>query len=141
MSGDKPHLNGRDTAEGNAKESEDVEMEEGTDPGQAKGIKRKDGDEEMTVVVPPTKSSKTPGAPQKDIQGDVAMNGDTEADDGAVDEAVVDPREKVIISKFCPCESPSLQPILTSACSYQGELPSAREGCQSVRPSVHTQSP
>lgn len=99
MSGDKPHLNGRDTAEGNAKESEDVEMEEGTtSPGQGKGIKRKDGEEEMTVVVPPTKSSKTPGVPQKDTQGDFAMNGDTEADDGAANEAEVDPRDKAITS-------------------------------------------
>jgi 26S proteasome regulatory subunit N3 len=99
MSGDKSHLNGKDKDESNPNGSDDVEMKEGTIPSKTTGVKGKDGDEEMTVVVPPSKSSKLASAPPKDGQGDVAMNGDIEADEAAVDEPEIDPREKAVTSK------------------------------------------
>lgn len=45
----------------------------------------KDGDDEMTVVVPPSKSNKQSSAqPPNDVDGDVAMGDSEKADDGAV---------------------------------------------------------
>lgn len=49
----------------------------------------KDGDEEMTVVVPPAKNPKQAKAPSADADGDVAM-GDEEK------EAEVDPAEQAV---------------------------------------------
>jgi len=43
MSGDKPHINGNDTAESNTNGAEDIEMEEDTKSGKGRA---KDGDEE-----------------------------------------------------------------------------------------------
>lgn len=94
MSGDRSHVNGKDKDESDPNGTEDVEMREETNPS-----KSKDGDDEMTVVVPPSKSSDLARASQKDSQGDVAMNGGTEADDAAVDEPEIDPRKKAIASK------------------------------------------
>lgn len=99
MSGDKPHLNGKDKDESNHYGNEDIEMKDSTNPSKTKSVKGQDADEEMTVVVPPSKSSKSVGVPQKDGQGDVAMNGGTEADETVVAEPEIDPREKAITSK------------------------------------------
>lgn len=99
MSGDNSQLNEKDKDESNANGVDDVEMKEGTIPSKSKSVKGKDEDEEMTVVVPPSKGSKLAGAPQKDGQGDVAMNGDAEVDEAAVDEPEIDPREKAVASK------------------------------------------
>lgn len=51
-----------------------------------KGKKLKEGDEEMTVVVPAPKGSKLSSPPQKDNDGDVEMDvsGPTAEDEGAV---------------------------------------------------------
>ena len=55
----------------------------------------KDGDEEMTVVVPPPKSSKLSGEPGKDEEGDVAMDNSENAQTSGI-EAKVDPKVKAI---------------------------------------------
>ena len=77
MSGDKSQLNG-DKSE----EKEDVVMDE-EDSKKAKSGKDKDGDDEMTVVVPPSKG-KSDGP---------NINGTA---DGKQEEAEVDPREKAL---------------------------------------------
>ena len=75
MSGDKPRLNG------SAGNGDDVEMNDSSNS--KKNGKGKDGDEEMTVVVPPSKNGKT--------------DSDDSADGEKVEvEAPVDPREKAI---------------------------------------------
>jgi 26S proteasome regulatory subunit N3 len=100
MGGDKPHINGSDKAENGANGSEDVEMEEDSiDPGKSAKGKGKEADEEMTVVVPPSKSSKLSGSSQKDGQGDVAMNGEGNTDVETAKEPEIDPRTTASSSK------------------------------------------
>jgi 26S proteasome regulatory subunit N3 len=100
MGGDKPHINGSGKAENGTNGSEDVEMEEDSlDPGKSAKGKGKETDEEMTVVVPPSKSSKLSGSPQKDSQGDVTMNGEGETDVEGAKEREIDPRTTAISSK------------------------------------------
>lgn len=93
-----PHTNGSDPVENGVNGAEDVEMkDDAPNPLKGgKGKKTKEGDEEMTVVVPPSKGSKLSGPPPKDSEGDVAMDGfedDKEEDAGAVK---VDPVAKAI---------------------------------------------
>jgi len=58
----------------------------------------KDGDDEMTVVVPPSKSSKHQSvSPPNDVDGDVAMDDSDKADDDAVK---VDPIVQAINGKI-----------------------------------------
>lgn len=77
--GDKPQTNGLEPVENGVNGTEDVEMaDEGAD--QVKPGPGKDGDDEMTVVVPPPKGSKLISEPSKDDEGDIAM-GDTEKTD------------------------------------------------------------
>jgi 26S proteasome regulatory subunit N3 len=64
--------------------------------GRTKPGKDKDGDEEMTVVVPPPKASKLSSAPQKDDEGDIAMNGAAEEDAKEPVEQVEDPKNKAV---------------------------------------------
>lgn len=69
----------------------------------------KDNDDEMTVVVPPSKSSKqSPAPPPNDGDGDVAMDDSDKAEDGAVK---VDPVVQAINGTSSPpiCTSPPLQ--------------------------------
>ncbi|EXJ94632.1 26S proteasome regulatory subunit N3 [Capronia coronata CBS 617.96] len=98
MSGDKPHLNGSDPAEKGIDGSEDVEMKEGSqNPKKALKLnKDKDGDDEMTVVVPPAKGSNSPSAPEKPTEADL-KNGAVNGDAANESEAQVDPQEKVIL--------------------------------------------
>ena len=98
MNGDKPHINGTDPVENGVNGTEDVEMdEEPTDStAPSKRSRDKEGDEEMTVVVPPAKGQKLSGDPDPTKQADVVMDG---ADTAAVKEAeeeVVDPKVKAI---------------------------------------------
>ncbi|PGH00431.1 hypothetical protein AJ79_08204 [Helicocarpus griseus UAMH5409] len=78
--------------------TEDVEMGDDVAANgsaqQKKAREGGDGDEEMTVVVPPSKGSRLPGEPDQN-RTDVAMD---EAEDGeqAKPEAQVDPREKAL---------------------------------------------
>lgn len=79
--GEKPQTNGVEPAENGVNGSEDVEMaDDGID--QMKSGQLKDGEDEMTVVVPPPKGSKLTSEPSKDNEGDIAMenSGKTEAD-------------------------------------------------------------
>lgn len=70
--GDKPQTNGIEPVENGVNGTEDIETaDEGAD--QAKTRQNKDGDEEMTVVVPPPKGSKLISEPSKDDDGDIAM--------------------------------------------------------------------
>ena len=103
MSGDKPQMNGNgsDPLENGVNGTDDLEMDQDSSKstGKTKPGKDKDGDEEMTVVVPPAKGSKLSGEPAKDDEGDVAMNGATEDDVKEPAEPVVDPKSKAITGK------------------------------------------
>lgn len=57
-----------------------------------------DGDEEMTVVVPPSKGAKQSSAPSNDADGDVSM-GDEAEDDGSVK---VDPAVQTVTGMSQP---------------------------------------
>ncbi|RQM07619.1 hypothetical protein DH86_00002093 [Scytalidium sp. 3C] len=61
-----------------------------------KGKKAKDGEEEMTVVVPPAKGSKLAVSPPKDTEGDIPMDGPLENAEGV---AVEDPAIKTVSAK------------------------------------------
>ncbi|KAL6252384.1 26S proteasome non-ATPase regulatory subunit [Rhinocladiella similis] len=93
MSGDNPHLNG--TGDG-SNGSEDVEMKEESQSTKknSKQTRDKDGDDEMTVVVPPSKGA-TPTAPTKKTDADLA-NGAKGEDATQADELPIDPQEKAI---------------------------------------------
>ena len=73
MSGDKHHMNGGPVENG-VNGTEDVEMDDSS-----KGKKDHDGDEEMTVVVPPPKGQKPFGGAGQDKEEDVAMEGTEDA--------------------------------------------------------------
>ncbi|EKD16163.1 uncharacterized protein L3040_009602 [Drepanopeziza brunnea f. sp. 'multigermtubi'] len=97
MPGKTPHTNGDKKLENGITGSKDVEM---TDDAPAalkggKGKKVKEGEEEMTVVVPPSKGSKLSAPPPKDTDGDVAMDetDELEGEDLAVK---VDPVTKAV---------------------------------------------
>ena len=57
----------------------------------------KNGEEEMTVVVPPPKGSKLSGEPGKDPEGDTAMGNVDKAEDGAQAVEEMDPKVKAVI--------------------------------------------
>ncbi|KAL9109633.1 MAG: hypothetical protein Q9227_005670 [Pyrenula ochraceoflavens] len=98
MSGDTPHMNGTDPVENGVNGTENAEMEEESqkkeDP--PKSGKDQDGDEEMTVVVPPSKSSKTPNKTVPDADGDIAMEVDEKAATQESSNDGVDPYTKTI---------------------------------------------
>ncbi|ODA75906.1 hypothetical protein RJ55_08547 [Drechmeria coniospora] len=81
MPGKTPESNGNDPVENGVRKKADVEMTDAKGKGKKAA---RDGDEEMTVVVPLSKSSKQP----QDADGDVSMDDDGAADD---DEVKVDP--------------------------------------------------
>src|SRR5579859_7587102 len=75
MGEDKPQMNGSDPVENGVNgTSEDIEMED-SPAAPAKGNIDKDGDDEMTVVFPPPKSSKLLGNTSKDMDGDMEVDG------------------------------------------------------------------
>jgi 26S proteasome regulatory subunit N3 len=93
MAGDKPKANGVEPVENGTNGTEDVEMgDTGADKSQTNGIK--EGEDEMTVVVPLPNSSKL-SAPPADKEGDIAM-GDTQLDDTSDAVEVVDPKVKAV---------------------------------------------
>lgn len=61
-----------------------------------KGKKLKEGDEEMTVVVPPSKGSKLSAPPPKDTDGDVAMDGNEGAEGEDAGAVKIDPVAKAV---------------------------------------------
>ena len=88
MSGDKPKTNGVEPTENGVNGVEDVEMSDEKTPMPKSGS-AKDGEDEMTVVVPPSKGSKLIPEHSEDADGDVSMDPtpetveNTEADPGA----------------------------------------------------------
>lgn len=94
MPGKTPRSNGKQPTEnGSVRGNKDAD-------NKAKGKKTadKDGDEEMTVVVPPSKNAKQSGAPPPaDADGDVSMGG--EEDKTAEGEVKVDPVTQAITGK------------------------------------------
>jgi 26S proteasome regulatory subunit N3 len=98
MSGDIPPTNGTDPLENGVNGTDDIEMEDESSKstGRTKSVKDKDGDEEMTVVVPPPKATKLAGVPQKDDDGDIAMNGTVDVEVNESAESAEDPKTKTI---------------------------------------------
>lgn len=93
-----PHTNGDKSVENGVNGTKDVEMKDDAPASLkgGKGKKVKDGEESMTVVVPPSKGSKLSAPPPKDTDGDVVMDGPEEAngeDSGAVQ---IDPVAKAV---------------------------------------------
>ncbi|KIV82434.1 hypothetical protein PV11_04549 [Exophiala sideris] len=97
MSGDKPHTNGTDPSKKGADGSQDVEMKEQSQNSKkaSKPNKDKDGDDEMTVVVPPPKGSSAPTAPDKATEADLT-NGAVDGEEAKEAETPVDPQEEAI---------------------------------------------
>lgn len=96
---DQPHANGSDPVENGVNGSEDIEMGEDSAGGPTSSFnasKDRQGDEKMTVVVPPTKGSRLPGDQGK--EGDVPMEG--AEDETQKSEAEVDPKAKAIQGWF-----------------------------------------
>lgn len=93
---EQPHANGTDPVENGVNGSEDIEMGEDTAGGPTSSFnasKDRQGDEKMTVVVPPTKGSRLPGDQGK--EGDAVMDG-VEAEDAQEFGAEADPKAKAI---------------------------------------------
>ena len=92
---DPPHTNGVEPVENGI--NGDVEMgDEASDAAdKSQPHKDKDGDDEMTVVVPPPKASKSSLDDNKDREGDVAMDG-VDQTDGAQEEERIDPVAQTI---------------------------------------------
>ena len=135
---DQPHANGSDLKENGVNGSEDIEMGEdsaGAPTSSFNVSKDRQGDEKMTVVVPPSKGSRLPGSQGKD--GDVAMHG-AEDEDSHKSEAEVDPRAKAVqgSSRSAPFSRPAKEIGLEiandtqiRACRYQNQLLPPRASC------------
>lgn len=92
---DKPHTNGTEPVENGINGTEDVDMvDEGSE--KVKVGTNKEGEDEMTLVVPPPKSSKLSGEPNKDEEGDVAMENTNKSDNISSE---LDPRAKAVAGK------------------------------------------
>jgi 26S proteasome regulatory subunit N3 len=109
-----PHTNGNEPVENGVNGTKDVEMKDDapTSLKGGKGKKAKEGEEEMTVVVPPSKGSKLSAPPPKDNDGDVAMDGSEEADGEDAGAVKIDPVAKAVSGSQLPFIRTSLQ-ILT----------------------------
>lgn len=110
MGEDDQHVNGSNNAENGVNGSEDVEMGEDTAGAPTSSFntsKGRHGDEKMTVVVPPTKGSRSSGKAGQDKEEDVTMEG---AEDGDAEktEPEIDPAVKAVQGWLLPLfESPS----------------------------------
>ena len=97
-SGEQPKTNGTEPVENGVNGAEDIEMaDEATD--KTKSGPSKDDSDEMTVVVPPPKSSKLAGEPGKDNEGDIAMENTESSGSGNMVAGVADPKLKAITGK------------------------------------------
>ena len=92
---DKPHTNGTEPVENGVNGSEDIDMVD-DGPETVKIGTEVGGEDEMTVVVPPPKSSKLSGEPSKDEEGNIAME-NTDKSDGVTPE--LDPKAKAVAGK------------------------------------------
>lgn len=93
-SGDKPQTNGAEAIENGVNGVEDVDMVD-DGPEKVKIGTNKDGEDEMTVVVPPPKGNKLSGEPGKDAEGDTAMD-NSEAAEKVSKEPEADPKVKAV---------------------------------------------
>lgn len=108
MPGKTPQRNGNKPVENGLRNNKDVEG------GKSKSKKAAtDGDEEMTVVVPPSKASKQSSAPPADADGDVSMGDEDKGEDTA---AKVDPAVQAIAGTF-PNGNSSRSFVLQCTCS------------------------
>lgn len=90
-SDEKQHPNG-EPIENGVNGIGDVDM---VDEAPAKMNGNKEGEDEMTVVVPPPKSSKLAGDGQ-DLQGDSAMEGVEKTDEQSLEKDQLDPKVKAV---------------------------------------------
>ena len=95
---DKPQINGTESVENGINGTEDIDMVD-DGPEKVKVGTNNEGEDEMTVVVPPPKSSKLSGEPSKDEEGDIAME-NTDKSESANPE--LDPKAKAVAGKR-PC--------------------------------------
>ena len=99
-----PHTNGNEPVENGINGTKDIEMKDDA-PAPLKGGKGKkvnEKEEEMTVVVPPSKGSKLSAPPPKDTEGDVAMDGAEELNGEDAGAVKIDPVAKAISGPFTP---------------------------------------
>lgn len=105
--GDQPHINGSSPVENGIDSVDESELDNqpSTSAVPKQLGKDKDGDEEMTVVVPPSKASKVSGGSGSDEDIDTAMGG-TEASESKVPDDAVDPETKAVDSMYFPLQIP-----------------------------------
>ena len=117
-SGDKQHTNGIEPTENGVSGTSDVDMGDDTPKftDKTKAAKDKDGDEEMTVVVPPPKSSKLTGQAEKDEEGDTAMDV-VDKPDAEAPEEIIDPAEKAGLGTYIASFSSKPRILLHESCS------------------------
>ena len=119
---DKAQPNGAPVEHG-VNGTEDIDMvDEGSEKVKVNGI---DGDEEMTVVVPPPNSSKLAAEPSKDAEGDVAM-GDTKAEQK---EIPIDPRVKALAGKFTFPNGEKISTLVYSSTDNFGQTSKQISSC------------
>jgi len=97
-----PHTNGNEPLENGVNATKDVEMKDDA-PAPLKGGKGKklnEKEEEMTVVVPPSKGSKLSAPPPKDTDGDVAMDGPEDLNDEDAGAVKIDPVAKAVSGSY-----------------------------------------
>ena len=144
MGEDKPQTNGNDLVQNGVNgTSEDIEMDdESTSPVTGAKGKDKDGDEEMTVVVPPSKTPKlgTDKGQDGDMDVDVVKDADTP------EEVKVDPVAKAVSGLYtapCNCYTPVEEGRHTNIYEYryQRQLRTSRACCDSVRPPIYASGP
>jgi 26S proteasome regulatory subunit N3 len=97
-----PHTNGTDPVENGINGTQDVEMKDDAPVSKkvGKGKKVKEGEEEMTVVVPPSKASKLSVPSAKDTEGDVVMDDTERTGDDESAEANIDPAAQTVLGKL-----------------------------------------
>ncbi|KAH8661525.1 proteasome regulatory subunit C-terminal-domain-containing protein [Tricladium varicosporioides] len=93
-----PHTNGNEPVENGINGTKDIEMKDDAPASlkSGKGKKTKDGDEEMTVVVPPSKGSKLSAPTNKDNDSHVAMDIDEDASGEDAGAVKIDPVTKAV---------------------------------------------
>ena len=96
---DKPLANGTEPVENGVNGNEDIDM---VDEDKNKGDVTKKGEDEMTVVVPPSKGAKIAGG-QEDEKGDITKMEGIEGTGDAASEAEVDPKVKANNGWHCSC--------------------------------------
>jgi hypothetical protein len=126
MNGDVPGQNGINSTEDSKASADKTKASKG-----GKGIKDKDGDEEMTVVVPPSKSSGEPNGVSKDVEGDTVMNGASNVHNEETPQPVIDPKDKAIAGELYPHEN-QMRYSDTFLDRHQKQFHTTRASCQSV---------